>query len=556
MKLPNRYGYGTLFGCSGIDGENRHQNDFIGMLMPQPVSIRFDAEDPVTLYIPVNDAHIHFILPDAIESDELLLLFSDKGTLVGKTAIKPQVFIESGVQPVINDGAALFACNGFFYALYTADDRFAFCREETAERAVQSAKQKITADLFALREQRLAYYRDKPACRRPEYEQLYYKCLSINRVNVYSPQDGFSCRFTTPDRLPHRHMWLWDSMFHAMAFAQYDTEMAKEAILAVLACQQSDGFLPHMMKSTTNLSGITQPQVVAWAVLTVYRATNDRNFLAYCAARTDKYLRWFLTHRDTNGNGLLEWKTDYSNVRCRCDESGMDNSPRFDTTETLDAIDINCFMVHDCRCLAEIYRILGKLEDAAQFEAIADSFTEKINALLWDDTVGAYCDRTVSGQLTGVLSCCSFLPLFAGVCSDEQASRLTKLLKDSETFNTPLPVPSIARNHPDYGADMWRGCVWINFNYFIIQGLRRYGYRELADELKEKTLRTIRRWFNETGAVFEFYDAENQTVPWHLNRKGPQPPVPDYRIRYHAITDFNWTACFTLLLLQESEDAT
>ena len=41
MKLPNRYGYGTLFGCSGIDGENRHQNDFIGMLMPQPVSIRF-----------------------------------------------------------------------------------------------------------------------------------------------------------------------------------------------------------------------------------------------------------------------------------------------------------------------------------------------------------------------------------------------------------------------------------------------------------------------------------------------------------------------------------
>ena len=103
------------------------------------------------------------------------------------------------------------------------------------------------------------------------------------------------------------------------------------------------------------------------------------------------------------------------------------------------------------------------------------------------------------------------------------------------------------------GDDMWRGGVWLNYNYFLICGLRRYGYDALATSIKEKTLSAVNRWFEETGQIFEFYDPGDQTAPWRLNRKGPQPRVPDYRARYHAITDFNWSACFTLLLIQNCD---
>ena len=96
------------------------------------------------------------------------------------------------------------------------------------------------------------------------------------------------------------------------------------------------------------------------------------------------------------------------------------------------------------------------------------------------------------------------------------------------------------------------GGVWLNFNYLIVNGLRRYGFHALANAIAEKTLQAVNRWFRETGSVFEFYDAQDQTAPWHMNRKGVQPPTPDYRIRYHAITDYNWSACFTLLLLWSS----
>ena len=553
MKLPNRYHYGALFAFSGIDGENSHMQDLAGMLMPSPVQIRFDAKtNPVTLAVDVTTDRMDFVLSDALQNEELLLVFAGKSAVLGKTARPVRMFAEQEAACASLDGVQLLCADGWCYALCVQDGRFAFCREESAEAAAAAAKETLRLDIDALRDRILAYYEAKPACRRPEYEQLYYKCLSVNRVNVYSPQDGFTCRFTTPDRLPHKQMWLWDSMFHAMTFAQYDLQMAKESLLAVLQAQQADGFLPHMMKSTSTTSAITQPQVVAWAALTVFRATKDRAFLAFCADKIAAFELWFLKNRDLNGNGLLEWKTDYSNVRCRCDESGMDNSPRFDTTETLDAIDCSCFMVHDCRCLSEIYRILGNEPEAARFQKIADDMAQRINDLLWDDSVGAYCDRTLSGELTHVLSVCSFLPLFAGVCTSERAARLVQHLHNERTFGTPLPVASISRDHPDYGADMWRGCVWLNFNYFVLLGLRRYGFDGEAQALLERTLQSVNRWFKETGNVFEFYDAEDETAPWHLNRKGAQPPVPDYRIRMHAITDFNWSACFTLLMIQDA----
>ena len=554
MRLPNKYNYGTLFGFSGLEGKNSHNDDFIGMTMRRPVSIRFDAKIPLTLEIAVQSAELDFLLSDILRSPELLLVFADETAVLGRTAQKVTISAE-GAETLEIDGAKVLLCNDFAYALFVKGDRFAFCRAETPEEAVRAVKEKISRDIDALCDAKLAYYEKLPPCPRPEYEQLYYKCLSVNKVNVYSPQDGIDCRYTTPDRLPHKHMWLWDSMFHAMAFAQYNGEMAKDSIRAVLQCQKEDGFLAHRFNSRTNTSDITQPQVVAWAVLEVYRKTGDKAFLKECADKAAAFLLWFLKSRDINGNGLLEWKTDYSNVRCRCDESGMDNSPRFDTTETLDAIDCNCFMVHDCRCLAEIYRILGNEDEAARFAALADNTAKQINALLWDETCGGYCDRSLSGKLTGVLSCCSFLPLFAGVCDKEKAASLVQLLQREDRFGTPLPVPSISADHPDFGTDMWRGGVWINFNYFTILGLRRCGYADLARELKEKTLAAVNHWFEETGNVFEFYDPENKTEPWRLQRKGDQPPVPDYRIRYHAITDFNWSACFTLLMLLGADEA-
>ena len=550
MKFPDYYGYGQLFAFSGTDGENSHDKDFAGMLMPGKITIRFDAPDAVTLSLSCEEVKPDAVFSDVITGGGVKIIFYDKNTVIGFFENEINLFSEKKALVKETGNARILEADGFYYCLLTSEKRFAFCRKKSEQEALAAANEKIGADIDALCEKRLDYYRNMPACKYKEYEKLYYKCLSINKVNVYSPQGGIDCRATTPDRLPHRHIWLWDSMFHAMAISGYNTELAKESVKAVLQCQRDDGFIPHMIKNRSDISDITQPQVIAWAVLSIYKKDADKSFLIYCADKIAAFLLWFTENRDLNKNGLFEWKTDFANTRCRCDESGMDNSPRFDTTETLDAIDCSCFMVNDCRCLAEIYTILGEGEKAERFNKLAEETAAKINSLLWDENTGAYTDREFSGKLTGVLTCSSFLPLFAGICDEERARKLVSLLLDKDKFASAMPVPSIARDNELYGADMWRGCTWLNYNYFIISGLKRYGYTEFADNLAKTTLEKVNKWFEFTGNVFEFYDAEDKIAPWHLNRKGPQPETPDYRRKYHAITDYNWSASFILMLLR------
>jgi glycogen debranching enzyme len=37
----------------------------------------------------------------------------------------------------------------------------------------------------------------------------------------------------------------------------------------------------------------------------------------------------------------------------------------------------------------------------------------------------------------------------------------------------------------------WRGSTWININWFIIKGLKDYGFNDIADELKKKTIKLV-----------------------------------------------------------------
>ena len=96
---------------------------------------------------------------------------------------------------------------------------------------------------------------------------------------------------------------------------------------------------------------------------------------------------------------------------------------------------------------------------------------------------------------------------------------------------------------------MWRGPVWINYNYMIAEGLENYGECNLAEKLRLDTVNMVDRWYKQSGTVFEFYDSEDVTPPWLLNRKGEVVEPYDFRVRYQAIRDYGWTATLTFDML-------
>jgi len=50
----------------------------------------------------------------------------------------------------------------------------------------------------------------------------------------------------------------------------------------------------------------------------------------------------------------------------------------------------------------------------------------------------------------------------------------------------------------------WRGSTWINMNWFIYKGLRNYGFDDIANELKSKTMEMI-----EKSGFYEYYNPIN-----------------------------------------------
>ena len=560
MKLNNIWGYGQLFGFSALDGQNRYYNDFIGTLTKRKIEIRFELQEWVKVYFPVKGrAQFRAITGDMIDaklpSGEFFLTFFDADTVVGYSPIKPEIIFQkkmntrriSGVDVYWNSCDAIAVLvkqeeNGlyrFSISHSTPSYEFACCR----------ASETVNEDLQALKEARYDYYKKLPKCKDKRYERLYYKALSVQKVNVRSAEGRIPCTWTTPDRVPHKQMWLWDSVFHALAIVTYNLELAKDCIRSVLSQQREDGFIASMANPYSR-NYETQPQVLAWGVWEVYRKTKDKAFLTECAPALDKYLTWDRVHRDKNGNGLLEWLVESEYTECKSGESGQDNSPRFEFDEGMDAIDFSAFQAQDSEYLSKIYAELGDEEKSQAWKEYSDYVKAQINALLWDEEDGVYYDRLESGAFTKVLTPAMFIPLMAGVPTAAQAVRMIKALTDPELLWTKLPLATVSKNHPMYGTDMWRGGVWLNLNYFIIKGLHRYGYVDLAEELKTKTLEAVNKWYKKTGVIYEFYDSKDAIYPYECERKGKPITPPDWRKHVHSISDFNWSSCFTLMFIQ------
>ncbi len=550
MNFHNKYGYGQLFCYSGLEGETSRNKDFVGMIMDEPVSIRFHFDNAVTLKLPFDKTpNFKAVMGDTLDGENLFVAFVDKDVVVGKSPVKPVVFTEFGDEREISGAVEKIktADGEFFLTVEEKDGGFYFSFAYDKQGKLFSDK-----EMDEVRAMRYEYFANLPECKNKKYEGVYYKCLSIHKENVYSKEGLIPCRWSTPDRVPHRFMWLWDSAFHAMAFAQYNVEMAKDCIRAVLAMQSEDGFIAHMMSPNGVESAITQPQVLAWGVWSVYQKDKDKEFLRECVPALAKFLIWTMKNRDKNNNGLLEWFTEPDYTECKCGECGLDNSPRFDYDIDLDAIDFSVYLCNDAKYLALLFEELEDKEQADYFYSVYERTKEKINTLLWCEEDSLYYDRAFDGSLTRFATPSSFMPMFAGICAQEQADRMVKILLDESKYWTTMPIPSIPRDNEFYDIDMWRGCSWLNINYFIILGLRKYGYHEIAEELRTRTLNTVLEWYEKTGNIFEFYDADNKVCPFHLKRKGLQPEKPDYRKHVHAITDYNWSACFTMLMINET----
>ena len=290
-------------------------------------------------------------------------------------------------------------------------------------------------------------------------------------------------------------------------------------------------------------SGVVQPPVHATAVLRIYQHAEDlasaRDFLEYAYPHLKAWHEYLYGERDPEGEGLVYLRHPW--------ESGMDNSPLWDgimqrlrlrpgkipsyrraDTQSVAAQDrpdrsaydrfawlVRLFAEHEYdeaeirkespflvqdvlfnavlyqaeRDLSEIARLLGK--DASVFEERADEAGRAIDQKLWNEKRGTYLDfDLVANRHIYVDVASNFVPLFAGIPDKDRADRMVDGLEDYGfglgAKDYVVPVPSYDRYGFGFSpVQYWRGPVWINIDWFLMRGLKRYGFDEHAERLRE-----------------------------------------------------------------------
>lgn len=327
-------------------------------------------------------------------------------------------------------------------------------------------------------------------------------------------------------------------------------------------------------------SGIVQPPIHATAAWRVYQRSSDRvratAFLEELAPRLAAWHTYLYRERTRGNDGLVEIWHPW--------ESGMDNSPLWDdalarinptadeipryervdveladpaerptdgeydryvylvalfreldyrperiqstTPFALQSVLFNALLVQANRDLAQIARLLG--DDPEPYEAWAARTAADIDEKLWDEDAAVYVDYNLDvGRRVGVRTAAGLSPLHAGIPTDARARRMIGTLARSrvEVNAKGWAVTSLAPDDPGFTpTHYWRGPIWPILNWALQSGLDRYGYHDLAAEVRRALIE-----LSSGSGFWEHYDP--------LTGKG------------HGGEQFAWTAGLVLDLL-------
>lgn len=337
-------------------------------------------------------------------------------------------------------------------------------------------------------------------------------------------------------------------------------------------------------------SGITQPPMLAeavWQIGQKLTITERRSWYKQLLPHIIAYHQWLYNDRDPHQEGLVlqlhPWETGLDNtppwmfelhdhlmpgwVRAirashtdglitlfRRDVHYVPPGQRFTTLEVLSLFDAQrrlrrkaydtsrildhgLFSIEDLSFNCIFIRANQRLQELAKtirYELptkLSENMEKSEHALesLWDEYAGSYWSRDfITHRLLKQPSIASLMPLYAGSISQERAELLVRQLENDHVFGPAYPVPSVPLDSPSFDPERyWQGPSWMNTNWLIIDGLKRYGFKDHAAALTETSLEMVRR-----SGFAEYFD--------------PNTGEP---LGAH---NFSWTAALTLDLLKQA----
>lgn len=335
-----------------------------------------------------------------------------------------------------------------------------------------------------------------------KYQEKYLFAWWVLLNNIVSPK-GFLTRHTVmPSKAYYIGAWLWDNALHAIALRNIDSKLAQDQIKLMLDHQLSDGMLTDAVYDEGVVSEIdhpikarvTKPPIMAWAVRKLFDRNPDKEFIEHVYPYFVRENDWWFSQNDHDANGLVEYSHPYS--------SGLDDNPLWDGEMPVESPDINTYLYLQMENLAWMAEVLDKSEEASLWRSRAETVLDRMISCMWDEKKGLF--RATHAHIPiDVVTPFNLFPLWTGKLPDHMVERIVNNLTSTEMFWGKYAIPTVAKNDPKFDPNkMWRGPIWANINYFLIEALNRSNRTLLANELREKTLDLI----NGSPGIYEYYN--------------------------------------------------
>ena len=319
------------------------------------------------------------------------------------------------------------------------------------------------------------------------------------------------------------YVWMNDPYYHAFMSALLgDWQMGRASIKATVDNNTPEGNFAGLMSELTEWVDRSQFPINAFMVWKYYLLTGDKVLLddVYPSVREAHF--WWYEYRDGNKNGVLELGSSHvgeghfgQSKMAAMDESGMDNSPMYDMAEYIDEtqtmnmedVAMNSLLVLDGECLAKMAEVMGDTDTICRLEEMQETHKQKIDEVLWDDSRKIYANRHWEKGFADV-SPTSFYPMAAGIPDQEKVQKLLDHMFNPEEFWTPAPFSAISRESAAFSDNVyWRGRLWPPLNFFVYNGLKRYGLDEEAYKVARKSMEVFSSRWLEERACYENYNS-------------------------------------------------
>ena len=302
----------------------------------------------------------------------------------------------------------------------------------------------------------------------------------------------------------YKTLYDWDQYFEAIVqiYMGWPSDYIKNGVTIFLDHQEESGMIARSVPSNEFHGAEHVKPFLAQITLLVFDHYKDTQWMSKAYfKKLQLYLDFWLHDMDSDKNGLSEWMS--------APHTGMDNQHEragWWLDRVSEGVDLNSYLVKECRAFARIAEILGEKNTAMAYREIAEKRAEAVRTTLWDKETGFFYDFSHAGenfgahrgmnQLIKVKSVAGFMPLWAGIATKEQAKEIiyNELLNPKE-FWSAYPIPALAISEPGYSelqlkSDLgcsWRANTWIPTNYMVYHGLKDYGYGEIATLLAVRT---------------------------------------------------------------------